>query len=72
MWKQRAQITWFHKGDANITYFHTIAHGRHRRKFISAFKKIYDIFLEYEQAIISEIISFYSQHFSEENRWFLV
>lgn len=77
-WKQKANIQWAKEGDLNTSFFHAVVTGRRRRLTIHRIKTSDDQWIEEEDEIANEAISFYKDLFNQppehidENFWIVL
>lgn len=54
-WCQKAKVKWFKEGDNNTKFFHRMANGSRKKKFISKLELEDGLVIESEELIVNEI-----------------
>ncbi|VFQ85187.1 unnamed protein product [Cuscuta campestris] len=65
-WRQKANIKWIKEGEANTSFFHNYVKGKRKRLLINHISKGDDNFLESQEDIIADGLSFFKKAFYEE------
>ncbi|VFQ83839.1 unnamed protein product [Cuscuta campestris] len=65
-WRQKANIKWIKEGEANTSFFHNYVKGKRKRLLITHISKGDDNFLESQEDIIADGLSFFKKAFCEE------
>ncbi|XP_019240114.1 PREDICTED: uncharacterized protein LOC109220105 [Nicotiana attenuata] len=64
-WKQKAGMLWFKDGDRNTKFFHAQVRGRRKKLQLRRIQNNMGIWIEEEEQIAEEAVSFYKDQFTE-------
>ncbi|XP_028097918.1 uncharacterized protein LOC114297658 [Camellia sinensis] len=65
-WAQKAKVRWLKEGDVSSKFFHRIADGKRKKKFIKRLEVRRGIVVDSEEQIVQGIFEFYSNLFSKD------
>ena len=56
--KAKSRVKWFKEGDDTLKFFHRVADGRRKRKFINSLESKKGLILNNMEVILEEILNF--------------
>ncbi|XP_019266683.1 PREDICTED: uncharacterized protein LOC109244105 [Nicotiana attenuata] len=66
-WKQKSGVKWFVEGEVNSKFFHSVVKGRKKRLTLKKMRKEDGTWVEGDEEIAHEAISFFQNQFTREN-----
>ncbi|GMQ04499.1 hypothetical protein CsSME_00049896 [Camellia sinensis var. sinensis] len=65
-WAQKAKVRWLKEGDVSSKFFHRVADGKRKKKFIKRLEVRPGVVVDSEEQIVQGILDFYSKLFSKD------
>ena len=63
--KAKSRVKWFKEGDDTLKFFHRVADGRRKRKFINSLESKKGLILNNMEVILEEILNFFGKLYSK-------